>query len=186
VRIENGLEIKTVLIICALQNCKVCIVHNKIVNTSELGWGKGAVQLCHPGGKLCGDVLIANLCEVAIREVDVLYMAIRTPLDKRHFGRERMDVVEVNIADGVTQIIFRNADRDGRSVVAVNGNVGKADIFNMGRFKTFVAHTGIGRIAGKKHTQAVERLGDIQIGECTVAYDTVIDPAYTDSTSMTG
>ena len=47
---------------------------------------------------------------MAIREVNVLDMAIRTALDNGHLGREGMDIAEVNIADGVTQIIFSNVN----------------------------------------------------------------------------
>lgn len=121
---------------------------------------------------------------MAIVKGYVLHVAVRPSAHPGHPSGKRMNTAEINIPDGGTKVVLFDLDPDRMLVITVNGDIGKADIFNQRRLKALVAHPRLGGIGGQIHAKSRSGLGNIEIGEGAVPHHTVVDPSDANRTGM--
>ena len=139
----------------------------------------------HTGGKLCGNILIAQVRKVAVVKGYVLHVAILSSAHPGHARGKRVNATEINISDGGTKVILLDLNADGMLIIAVDGNIGKADILDQRRLKALVAHARLGGIGGQIHTKSGSGFGNVEVGEGAVSHHAVVDPSHTNRAGVT-
>ena len=169
-----------------LFNGKHRVIQHKVIHHAEFHRGEGEVQLCHTVGILGIHSFVRNLGEVAIGKVHVFHMAVGSAFDHRHSGREGVNVAEIDVAYAGTHVVFSNFNTHREHIVAVDGDVAEAEVFDERCFTALVGHTHFVGIARQAHCDAAAGFGDVQIGEGHVSHHTIVNVGNANSAGVAG
>ena len=76
----------------------------------------------------------------------VLHVAILTAADLGHSCGKCVDPAEIYIPNFGAKVMLLYLDADGVLIATVNGDIGKADVFDQRSLKALVAHTCFRRV----------------------------------------
>ena len=74
---------------------------------------------------------------------------------------EGVDIVKIQILYVVAQVVFHNMDPNGVGIDVIHGNIGEADVFNVGGFVAHIAAPMLVRTAGQHYANAHVGIGHV-------------------------
>ena len=128
------------------QHREECGVDVKLLHITENRLLQGNSLFRHTVGKFCGDILISQVREMAVVKRHILHVAVLTTADFRHSCRKCVDSAEIYIPYSGAKVMLLYLDADGVLIATVNGDIGKADVFDQRSLKALVAHTCLCRV----------------------------------------
>ena len=113
----------------------------KIVNEAEGGSCQRISEIFQAFSKLCGNILIADLREMAIVKAEVLYVSILTSHYDGHSSRKYAHPRKIHVPNGAAEIVRLYLNTDRSAVISVYGNVRETNIFDQRCLVSLIAHS---------------------------------------------
>ena len=110
------------------------VVQNQIVHAGKVRPSHRLFQGVHTGGVFGGNLGIGHVGKVAIVEIHVSDVAIRSALDPRHFGTACVDPAEVHVLNGLATAMLLDLYAHGKVIALIDDDIGKGDVLNEAAF----------------------------------------------------